>query len=662
MANQEEYQPFPISISHGLYSRGARHHVPDGHLTTARNLTFLAHGQVGIRNSVRTVIEMSSALAGATIVRFHSYIRTGETPRLIVLDSAGKFWDVKVDGSVAPINILTIAGATDFTGLTLYNRFYFMPHDRVTGMDPASGGALYVYDPGVNVAARKAAGTKPASNLTLAVSATNGNVEPGFHVLAVSFKTNSGFLTAPAGHASVTSPSGTKKKIDVTTIATGGAAVTARWIWMSKAVKFYDGNLTSVPLFFVKEIADNSTVALTGASGIDAFDSALGASADKYTFNLEEIPAGVAMCDYDGSLVIVGEKANPSVARVAVSGDPEAFNSADGFISCALGDGEGLKNAASKDGVLFLYKSARSYGIRRLIDTPVNAWGQPDILDVGNGAECFGVARVLESNNPLLAGGLLIHNFAGMHAFNGAFPTFPLTRNIDQFWATALKEATVSDYTRSNTAVDPMNKRIYCCIGNRLLYGDYKDGLDSENIRWSDWTLPDANASVQFATAFSIVNKSVTVYYANLTGCTGGTTQIRAIESFPTIDMMDSYIPNPPTTSGANTQIPIDWEIETAPIQGFPNTVLDHIGHMIIDGVINAGVVRIELRNAALTASNGDIELIRFGEPNDKLGYVGRSADFTSKLITARLFPEKSASFALNHVVLYGSPDSDALP
>ena len=637
----------------GLYDRGDQRLNPPNSLVVGTNIMFTDPDGTITRLPAKLALNFAPYLGANLIKNFAAYRRIGESVRYIILDSAGNFYDSGAGSPGTPI--LTLSGSIDFSSLTLFNHFYFTVHDTVTGLTAATGGFLYVYDPDLGSVARKAAGVRPTTQLTLAASATNGVVEPGQHILAYSFVTNSGFVTKPGGHQIVTMPAGTRKKIDVTNISVGGAAVTKRWIWLSKALQFYDNNLENPELFFVKEIADNVTTSQTGANGIDAYDSALVASADKYSFNLEEIPAGTALCVYSGSLVSVGENANRSYARVSQPGEPEVFSSIDGFISAAPGDGEGLKNCKAISTTLLLFKSMRTLFTFRTEDPP-NAWPTPDILDVGNGAEFSMIAEILDSSTATIEGGLIIANANGLHHFTGHFPVIPLSFNISDAWTNVVRGSSSAELKSSNVIVDSVKKRIYVQIGNTLFFADYSNGLTKDAIAWSKWTLPGNPTRLRLHAIQSPNDFDILIVFANLVfGASTGTQEIRSLdEAGIGVDSEDNI-------NGVITYIP--WEIETSPVNLNDFTVKDHLQGIVIQGSTVGGEVEMKARN---NITGREVAIL----PNIDAGGLTlhdplfRNVEFTDKYIAVNFKPRSSnpANFNLMRLGLTVDPEAEADP
>jgi hypothetical protein len=255
--------------------------------------------------------------------------------------------------------------------------------------------------------ARQAAGAVPVGTFTVATSVTNGNVEPGLHIYAVAYETDTGHVTKPSLYVSLTAPGGTKKKVDLTVIPIGPTGTKSRWILASKVVFNYDGNLEHPKLFFAKKIEDNTTTALTGVNALDYYDTQLVSDADYLKDIYEQIPAGVAQAVYSshfcvGNILletispgppggpIISIKAERSMVAVSEPNQIETFSKVDGFQIIAKSEGGGVKQLSEVNGVLYVRKSFMTFAMQdnglSPSKWPVNA------VDIATGTEPYGVA------------------------------------------------------------------------------------------------------------------------------------------------------------------------------------------------------------------------------------------------------------------------------
>lgn len=444
-------------------------------------------------------------------VRMHNFKNEPLDQRHLVLGPGGKLYDDKYSTTTP---ILTIAGMIDFSVLVVDNRAYITPHTRLKGM---ASQFVYVWDPQIMTVARKAAGLKPTGTFTVAVSGTDGNTEPGVHVLAISWESNTGFITKPNLFVSVTAPSGTKKKIDLSVIPTAPPSAgdttiyVARHILMSRVVRNPDGNLNWPHLYFAKKIEDNTTTALTGANGLSLFDTELVASADYLKDVLEEIPAGVSISLYGSRMAVGGEpKVNDQTPQVRVSqvGNYETFLATEGFL-LAPRIGGGVKNLGEIRGFFYVFKSGMTFVTQDNGQSP-NRW-KVDKVDESLGCECFGLAQIPSSGSGLVKEGLLVNTYYGLFYFNGRYDDLPLTHQIGSEFAklVLLDPATIPDvpagFTGWQVAIDPYRRRIAIFVPKKVtdgttedefktvqvLHGDFSQGFTWDAARWSTWTFHD---------------------------------------------------------------------------------------------------------------------------------------------------------------------------
>jgi hypothetical protein len=498
---------YVIDQFNGLWDRGGgQDDVPPGYAWSCSNVWWGGFSSGGPGNRARGISTRPGCTAHVTlnaaitmpVLRMHSYDKVAGV-RWLILDSTGALFDT---GAAAPGTPILNLGWTDFSVVTLFDRAYITPHDRITGKAAES---VYVYD---GTTARLAAGTKPTTGLTAATSATAGNVSLGTHLYAFAFETASGFVTKPSVTTAYTAPGA--KSIDFASIDTGPAGTVARWILGSQAIPNYDGNPDSVELFFVFRIADNVTTSVT----LDIFDSSLVNSADYLFDQLETIPAGVALCEHEGRLVVMGENAFPSVARVSKSGQVESFSSTSGFITASAGDGAGLKNGRSYKGNLFLFKSNRTY-VSYDNGGAVNTW-PVQLIDSGLGAECFSIATVGESKG-FTRGYMIVGNVSGVWTFNGTYSSQALTYIVAAQYSLLFNNGTM-------LVVDPIGAKIYISRtasgfeSSYLLMGDFLDGFDQ--IKWATFSFSNTGGGISLVSIAGLVIASTNKFmlvFADLT-------------------------------------------------------------------------------------------------------------------------------------------------
>lgn len=413
------------------------------------------------------------------------------------------------DAIVGGASTLIISGLsttiTDFSVLVVFDRAYISFHNQVVG---EAFHPIYVWDPSTMSVGRPAAGFAPTGTFTVVVSATNGHIEPGLHILAVSYETNTGHVTVPGLYGSITAPGGTQKKLDLTVIPVGPTGTVARHILMSKTVNNFDGNFQHPQLFFAKRIADNTTTALTGTNGLDVYDTELIASADYLKDQHEAIPSGVSLCMYS-SRVVVGNvnipipsvpglpplppKAERSLIIASGQTDIESFSKLEGFRQINKSEGGGIKQLSEVNGILYARKSFMTFALQDN-GLGVNKWPISN-LDVAGGTEAHGIATFPGTSAGSTKGVQLVCDRAGLYVFDGAYQPRPLTWKVEGIWRTI----DPGRFAEIMVTVDPERNRLAVLLPphvaggitvsftDHILMGDFQFGLDPDNIRWSYW-------------------------------------------------------------------------------------------------------------------------------------------------------------------------------
>ena len=463
MQGIRDHQISDLSEHLGYFNRDNDQAVPASRNRVDKNSEFIHFGQ-----RTRFGFIAGTIINPGFIVSYAPYQRSDETfTRYIILSAGGTFYD-----STNAISIGTIVGCTNFSAITLFNRSYITPIVSDSGMP---GEFVYVYD---GTTFRRAAGLAPIGPTFAAATGIAGNVTKGRHLISVSYETDSGFITQPGPVIFYNAPG--KKKINLTNIPVGPAGTIYRRILMTKFIKVYDGNPTHYELFFVPggAILDNVTTTLT----INAADSELVDSADYLLNLLPVIPAFLGFTNYQGSLVGFAEDTKEAVARVSVVGSPESFDSTEGFVIVAPGDGGGIKNSREYRGSLEFWKDNRTLATRANGDAP-STWSLVTI-DGGYGTgNPKGVTAVLDSSGDS-KDTLLVCDDSGLLQFYGRYSDKPLTWQVSKEWNDNFGSL-------SNVAVDSINKRLYVTDDVHVLMGDFNNGLDPDNIRWSLWTFQD---------------------------------------------------------------------------------------------------------------------------------------------------------------------------
>jgi hypothetical protein len=330
------------------------------------------------------------------------------------------------------------------------------------------------------------AGAPVSGALLASNSSQNGNSDQGFRLIGVVYETDTGFLTSigPESFASVCTINQTKR-IDIGNIPVSpNSYVEARWLVSTKVIQDYNGNQEGYQFFFIPNgrIPDNTST----TTNVSFFDADLLDDAS-HLFDLYENPPSCGnLATYHGRLVEVGGTgtglghSSIDEIRVSVVGEPEAINQIDGILRVPE-DSRGLTAAQEYRDVLYVFKSTKTFAINDNGDLPVN-W-PITLIDQGQGCN-GGVARTLNSDG-LTVESLLVPNFSGLCLFNGTFVKPELTWKIEDLWQGTNRV----NANRIQVMNDTILKRIYLNLPDwTMLMGDYSNGLDPKNIRWTPWT------------------------------------------------------------------------------------------------------------------------------------------------------------------------------
>lgn len=473
-------QPGRIETFNGLWKRGSVEDTPLDHFSEAINLTY------------REGVEQREGLAFYNIydrmVRVRVYKpNPPDPPRLIGLSTAGNLVDMSTNA--------VLIGNTEFLDFALVNFFgraYITFSDGKVGIE---GQSVYAYD-GTDF--RIAAGLAAVGVPTLAYTFDGtSKLEQAEYLFAVSFETESGFITRPStpqyvfcGLRNTTPGSVGGNRVNLTAIPTGPAGTVARWILGTRAILpilSYNGDPESQSYYFVARIADNTTTTYTASY----FDTEVTESAD-YLFDLlQTIPCGVGLADYKGRLISYGEFDDPSLVRVSTIGEPESFSETSGFIITDPTDSSGVRSATEFRSILYIFKSQRA-AFTQDNGGEASTW-ELEKFEKSIGTEQHGIAEILDAKGSS-ADGFLVASFSGIHYFNGVFQEPELTYKINDLWDRVNK----AYFYKIQLLYDPHNKKVYCLVPldnspviNYIIFGDCLDGLNPSSIKWSLWEFID---------------------------------------------------------------------------------------------------------------------------------------------------------------------------
>jgi len=482
-----------------LWQRGDPESAPSDHFTQADNIQFF-HSGIETRDGLINYI--LNPLPPLQITRVYNYVtQTGQT--LIVLTVGGKIYHITGPGSVSPNPILTIPEMEDFGFVAINGRAYITPfktYTNPTGEKYQLGlknEFLYVYK-GDGTPARKAAGLPP-SGAALSVAefaAGTGDTDIGFHLLAVVYETDTGYLTAlgPEVFGSLNFSGNARLYVSNIPISPN-SFVKKRHLVSTKAILNYNGDQAGYQFFFIPggTIPDNTTSDWGGAY----FDADLISDASHLIDNLSEIPSSVNLNTYHSRLVMVGEfgipetlqnlptgiEDNRSIARLSFPGEPESISKIDGLLIVPL-DGTPLTNVQEFRDVLYLFKKTRTFSYSDSYDVP-STW-QEEVLDQGIGAPVHGIATVLDTGGVNIDF-LIIVDWSGLMLFNGTYAQPEMSWKIEDFW----RGLDRNEFHNIQIVNDSLNKKIWITLPEPyrkiLLHADYKNGMNSSNIRWAKW-------------------------------------------------------------------------------------------------------------------------------------------------------------------------------
>lgn len=492
--NLTNYKKDSLTKFMGLYKRGIPDNCPQDHSICNENCNFNKAGEVLTRDGM-----IASMNAGHPVIRFFLSITTAGGAQLLTLDESGNIYK---DSDPTPI--FSYGGVIDFSALNLGPYTYILPISAFGGT-PAN---LQVWD-GVASVTRDAAGLPPSASFTASDGAA-GNVDVGTYQIAVSFVTASGFTTPPGPNSgtfnAVIYNAPGSKKIDLSGLPLGPTGTTARQIIITKA--------NELEFFFLGVSAggfinDNTTTTTT----LDFFDTDLAISAD-YLFDLMPvIPSSAfsgSLLQYHARLCITNQTAVVKASRVQ---DQESFNMVDGLIQCPTEGGQAIYGLCQQRDILYCMSFP---GIFMAEDNTLEPSFWPiTLIDGGVGSFGPGIGSLSGTTNALSSREIfLLCDRNGLFKFNGSVDAVALTWKIDDIW----KSINFNVAEKISCIVDIFHDILYVIapIGNGtlpgiMLMGDYSEGLDAMNIKWSFWTFP-----------YTVIAATIINYTGNLEPSTGG--------------------------------------------------------------------------------------------------------------------------------------------
>jgi hypothetical protein len=475
----------------GLWKRGDPETCPLDHFQDCNNVQFLTARGVRTRDGITTFLNYHNVL------RMYTYVkpRSANGEALLILDDQFNIYD---SGSPTPsVPILTVPTMLDF-GFTNYAGHAFItPNNGFIGI---FNEFVYVYK-GDGSTARKAAGAGPISAPAAADGAA-GHVEAGFHVYAVVYETDTGFLTKMGPGVALNSAGGTV--VDITSVPVSpDSFVIARHLVATKAIDptIFDGNLVGYQFFFVPggKINDNTGTSIT----LDFYDEDLLEDASYLLDILEEIPAGLGLSQYHGRMVQYGEHENESLLRFSNEGEPESMDAVVGLVIFPL-DATTIQNGVEYRDVFYAFKISKTASITDNGGDP-SSWPIV-VIDNGLGCALHGIATVLDTEG-INIDYLVIANVGGLYVFTGSFQKPELTYKIQDLWDALSATLNLQLLFRFLQMVnDTLTKCIYIVMQDgTMLYINYQQGLDPKNIKWAPWTFD------VYMTSIAILNRDTIV-------------------------------------------------------------------------------------------------------------------------------------------------------
>jgi len=480
----------------GLWVRGPKDDTPQDHFVDCLN-TIYADAGVAMRDGLTAYLSIPNVIYTALYKPNPPFTGTN-IPRILALNNIGQLFDVLIS-TVTPIYTNVLMKSFGFTNF--FGRCYISPSNGKTGLDNVN---VQVYD-GTTI--RDAGGTAPTTPLTGA-AVVGGNLDVGTYLISYAFETASGFITNPATPF-VGFDSFGSYKFDISNLPLGPAGTKARWIIVTKANELgslgplggpYDVSKAEfLPLYFFARVDDN----ITTTYSVSFFDEQLVDEANYLFTQLSTIPAGVGLLDFNSRLVSYGEFDDPTLVRVSEPGEPEAFSETSGFLVTDPTDNTGVRCCIEFRTTLHVYKQSRGY-LTEDNGEEASTW-QVINFEKAIGTEPNGIADILDAKGSNSTGFVLASQGA-IYFFNGVFAEPELSYKIRDLWLRVNEE-----FAYLIQAVnDPINKRLYFLIPlddseviSHILYGDYRNGMSSADIKWSLWQFDAAPTSLLVYTDFT---------------------------------------------------------------------------------------------------------------------------------------------------------------
>ncbi len=478
-----DHQGLALSTFNGLFRRGDVDTTPRDAFSDCNNIDFIAQSSFETRPGI--AISQDVLVPLSNVRRIYNYpTQTANT--LIVLtynyDTGIGSIHHYVDKNTIYGPLLSIAGMTDFAFVPYAGRAYISPfsdytNGELTFQKGLAGEFLYVYD-GLGNRARPAAGSGLSGSMTIANGAA-GHTDPGFHIFGFVSQTISGYNAPPTLLTSFTTAA--LSSVSFGSIPTSGDPnVVKRLLVATKAITAFNGDLSGYQFFFVPDAVINNN-SDTFLNDISFYDADLLADASALLDNYTSIPAGAVLSLYHNRLCLSATATDISLTLVSQPGEPEAISQIDGLIVVPL-DGNPITNAQEMRDVLYVFKRSKTVSYTDNGDVP-SSWPLINVDD-SLGTCVHGIATVLDSGSSSVDF-LIIATYQGISQFNGKYVTPELSWKIADFWR-GLDRNSFGNIQIIDALIQ---KEIYIILPTKqMLMGNYGNGMDWKNIRWSPWS------------------------------------------------------------------------------------------------------------------------------------------------------------------------------
>ncbi len=475
-----DHDPIVIDEFNGLWARGSDEDCPLDHFRDCENVDSQSFAS-GIKSRDGLNLHQDVVAPLGNIRRIHNYVtQTGYTLLVLVYNIATDDYSIfhVVDSVTVLGPILTLDDMTDFKSVSYAGRAYILPFTTYgTGQTAVEKGLedefLYVYL-GDGTPARKAAGNPPTAGTLTIVNGT-GNTDAGFHLFAVLYETDTGFLTAPARFTGFTTSAALGVSFSSIPVSPD-TFVVARRLVATKVIQNYNGDTTGYTYYFIPDgrIPNNTATTL---SNISFFDADLLEDASHLIDNFAEIPAGAALGLYHNRLCLGATFDDISLGLVSEEGEPEAINQISGLIVVPL-DGTAITTFQELRDILYVFKRAKTVGYSDNGDVP-SSWPFTSV-DQAIGCPVHGIATVIDSGG-INIDYIVTASYAGIMVFNGQYSRPELSWKVQQFWF----DQDRLEFKRIQFANDTISKAMFIVLPDgTLLKGDYSNGLDPKKIKW----------------------------------------------------------------------------------------------------------------------------------------------------------------------------------